>query len=92
MSWVQHLDHDLIVTAYGCADVSSCYPPLIGCPPPLLSQLTNEPHFSQGMFHFDYRVGYIRLLPFLLCSLSGFLNPSFLDSCIARTEEFVLFS
>lgn len=20
-------------------------------------QLTNEPHFSQGMFHFDYRVG-----------------------------------
>jgi hypothetical protein len=20
-------------------------------------QITNEPHFSQGMFHFDYRVG-----------------------------------
>jgi hypothetical protein len=21
-------------------------------------QLTNEPHFSQGMFHFDYKVSY----------------------------------
>jgi hypothetical protein len=27
-------------------------------------QITNEPHFSQGMFHFDYRVG--DLCPFFL--------------------------
>jgi len=28
-------------------------------------QITNEPHFSQGMFHFDYRVGDFDLLSVL---------------------------
>jgi mitochondrial import receptor subunit TOM40 len=30
------------------------------------AQITNEPHFSQGMFHFDYRVGDFDLLSVLL--------------------------
>jgi len=51
-------------------------------------QITNEPHFSQGMFHFDYRVGDFDLLSVLLGAIwvshqpqAGVSDPFSLITC-----------
>lgn len=60
---------------YSYGDSSSCHVlTLTACLFPLVLQLTNEPHFSQGMFHFDYRVGSITLHRFVPCRRPGFWN------------------